>query len=122
MTHTAYKSKQYSYMGSTLQQLASAKILEKHSLCPMHRSDKISTAGPDILLDLLRALFLPSKIGRFNKSEKNVHSFVNTDLVFFVCITNTVLNILTVLLDEVWNVELLFRSVKWVLSTKALCC
>lgn len=93
LTHITYKSKQYSYMGSVLQQLASAKLLEKHSLCPMHRSDKIPKVGPDILFDLLHALLLTSKIGKFNKSEKNVHSLVNTDLVFFVCITNTVLNI-----------------------------
>lgn len=43
--------------------------------------------GPDILLNLLHALLLPSKIGKFKKSEKNVHSLVNTDLVFF-CLHN----------------------------------
>lgn len=80
----------------------------------MHEWDKISKVDPDILLDLLRASFLTAKIGKFNKSEKSVRSLVNTYLVFFVRIANTVLNILTVLLDEIWNVELLFRSVKWV--------
>lgn len=95
-----------------------AKLLERHSLCPLHRSDKISKAGPGIVLDLLHSLFLPSKIGRFSNSKKNVHSLVNMTFFFFVCMTNTVLNILTVLLDEVGKAELLFRSGKWVLSTK----
>lgn len=64
-------------------QLQSAKLLQKHSLCPLHRSDKISKVGPDILLDLLHSLFLPSKIGKFSNSKKNVHSSVNMRLVFF---------------------------------------
>lgn len=95
----------------------------KHSLRPLHRSDKISKVGPDILLDLLHSLFLPSKIGKFSNSKKNLHSFVIMTRPFFlVCVTNTVLNILTVLLEEVGNVELLLRSGKWVLSTKGLFC
>lgn len=53
----------------------------------MRRSDKISKVSPDMLLDLLHALFLPSKIGKLNNSEKNVHSLANTDLVFF-CLRN----------------------------------
>lgn len=123
LTAITYQSKQYFYMGSTWQQLESAKLLEKHSLCPLHRSDKISKVGPDILLDLLHSLFLPSKIGKFSNSKKNVHSLVNmTWSFFFVCMKNTVLNTLTVLLDEVENAELLFRSGKWVWSTKALFC
>lgn len=72
----------------------------KNVPCPMRASDKISKVGPDILLDCLCALFLPSKIGKFNRYERNVSSLVNTGLIVFVCITNMALNILTVLLDE----------------------
>lgn len=102
LTSITYQSKQYFYC--TWQQLQSAKLLQNISLCPPQRSDKISKVGPDILLDLLHSLFLPSKIGKFSNSKKNVHSLVNMTWFFFlVCMTNTVLNILTVLLDEVGN-------------------